>query len=86
MSNEKLSWKQIRERFDGKWVLLPEFGWPEGQPYPDWGVVHIHAPTRKEFNRLVLSDVASLPADTARFFVGDVTRSRRVRSNGVRAA
>ena len=64
---EKLAWHEIEKFYDQQWVQLVEYEWEDGRPYPSSGVVRIHAPTRKEFNRLVLQSSA---VDAARVFVG----------------
>lgn len=76
---EKLSWEQIRERYDGEWVELIDYVWDEGEPYPAEGAVRTHAASRKEFNSLVLGQP---PAGAARLFVGDVVRGTGFRSSG----
>lgn len=65
--NSKLSWKEIEATYDQQWVQLINYDWETGDPYPSAGVVRIHAPTRKEFNNLVLQ---SPPVNAARVFVG----------------
>ena len=65
---EKLSWEQIKKEYDQQWVQLVNYDWPEGTPHPQSGVVRAHAPTRKEFNEIVLS--LESPVDAARIFVG----------------
>lgn len=64
---EILSWKEIEQKYQDQWVQLIDFEWKEGEPRPIRGKVRISAPTRREFNRLVLS---SPPADAARIYVG----------------
>jgi len=64
-----LSWDQIKLRYDKQWVHLVNFDWDEGMPYPTAGIVHVHADSRKEFNKLILE---SDPVSGARIFVGDV--------------
>jgi hypothetical protein len=66
---EKLTWEEIRKRYDGEWVKLVDYVWEEDQPYPAEGVVLVHARTRREFNELALRHPT---ADCARLFVGDV--------------
>ena len=65
----KLSWSEIKERYDQQWVHLVDYEWEEGEPYPTAGVVHLHARTRKEFDRVMLS---SEPISGARIYVGDI--------------
>lgn len=66
---EKLTWEEIRKKFDKEWVHLVEFDWIDGEPYPKSGVVRIHAKTRKDFDDLML---AGEPISGARLFVGNV--------------
>ena len=65
----KLTWDQIRKKYDGQWVHLIDYDWDDGAPYPTAGVVHIHAKTRKEFNQLIMS---SERISGARIYVGDI--------------
>lgn len=67
---EKLSWDQICKEYDGNWVHLVDFDWAEGEPYPNYGSVHIFAKTRKEFNELIK---ASDRVPGARIYVGKVS-------------
>jgi hypothetical protein len=69
MNTKKLSWEDIRKEYDGQWVHLIDYDWNEGTPYPNSGVVHIHAKTRKEFNELIKNS-DRIPG--ARIYVGDV--------------
>jgi hypothetical protein len=70
---ERLTWDEIRRRYDGEWVELVDYVWDEGEPYPVEGMVRTHSPSRKEFNRLVLERP---PAGAARLFVGDIARKQ----------
>ena len=36
---EKLSWKEIREKFDQEWVELIDYDWDMTEPDPSAGVV-----------------------------------------------
>ncbi len=64
---EILSWKEIEQKYHDHWVQLIDFEWEEGEPRPIRGKVRISAPTRREFNKLVLD---SPPANAARIYVG----------------
>lgn len=66
---ERLSWDQIKVRYDKQWVHLIDFDWEEGMPYPSSGTVHVHANSRREFNKLIMEND---PVSGARIFVGDV--------------
>lgn len=63
----KLSWNEICTSYDKEWVHLIDYDWTDGEPYPNSGVVHLHAKTRKEFNKLMLEGE---PISGARLFVG----------------
>jgi len=64
---EKLTWKEIEEKYNHEWVLLDDFDWPDGTPYPKSGIVICHSQDRKEFNQLVHDSGA---INIARVFVG----------------
>ncbi|MCI5065837.1 hypothetical protein MRY87_08945 [bacterium] len=64
---KKLSWQEIEKKYHEQWVQLVDFDWPEGEPRPASGRVRLSAPTRKEFNKLVLE---ADPVDAARIYVG----------------
>ena len=65
--SEKLSWEEIKQRFDREWVELVNYEWSDPEEYPQAGVVRVHAKTRAVFNEAV----AKLPpADSAILFVG----------------
>ncbi len=64
---KKLTWDEIRKNYNREWVHLVDYDWTEGQPYPNSGVVRIHAKTREDFDSLMLS---SAPISGARLFVG----------------
>ena len=65
----RLSWEEICKQYDQEWVHLVDYDWIDGEPYPNSGVVHLHAKARKEFNKLMLE---SEPISGARLFVGRV--------------
>ena len=65
---ERLSWEEIQKRYNQQWVQLVDYEWPEGEPRPLSGRVRIHAPERREFNKLILESEA---VDAARVYVGD---------------
>jgi len=66
---KSLAWGEICKEYDGQWVHLIDYNWPEGTPYPTSGVVHLHAKTRHEFNDLIK---ASERIPGARIYVGDI--------------
>jgi len=66
--NKVMTWQQIEEEHNGQWVQLVDYDWPEEETYPRTGKVRLSAPTRKEFNRLVLEKE---PVDAARIYVGE---------------
>jgi len=73
--NEKLTWEQIKEKYNQQWVQLVDYDWNDTEPYPAAGIVTVHAPTRKEFNNLTKQQPAR---DAARVFVGPATRDKNV--------
>ena len=68
MTGQRYTWKEIEEKFDQEWVELIDYNWPEGDPYPESGVVRTHAGQRKEFYRLANQE--PIPSDSAILFVG----------------
>lgn len=69
---KKLAWDEICKQHNKEWVHLIDYDWTDGQPYPNSGVVRIHAKTRKEFNKLILEGE---PISGARIFVGHPEKS-----------
>lgn len=67
--SEKLSWEQIKERYNEEWVELIDYDWPDEDIDPKAGVVRVHAKTRKEFDRLADIDP---PWDSAYVYVGEL--------------
>jgi hypothetical protein len=65
---EKLTWDEIKQRYDREWVQLVDFDWADDEQYPAAGVVRVHAPTRKEFNDLTKQQPPA--GGTARIYVG----------------
>ena len=64
---KKLTWAEIESQYDGQWVLLDDFDWPDEAPDPYSGVVILHSPDRKEFDQKMLEMKA---VNVARLFVG----------------
>ncbi len=70
--SEKLSWEEIKKRYDGEWVELVECTWEETKSHPTCGVVRVHATTRKEFDKLSLENPVD---DFAILYVGTPKRT-----------
>ena len=51
--NERLSWSEIRNRYDGEWIELVDFDWDDSEPDPTAGVIRVHSKDRKEFDKLI---------------------------------
>ena len=51
--NEKLTWEEIKNRYDQEWILLDDFDWPEEEIDPHAGVVRFHAKDRTEFDKFL---------------------------------
>ena len=66
---EKLTWDEIKQRYDGEWVLLLNYDWPDHTPWPRAGVVCAHDPDRKAFWRKV-KGIEPRPRHSAGLFVG----------------
>lgn len=65
----KLTWDQIKQCYEGEWVILVEQEWDTHMPIPDAGVVKCHCKTKQERNRFLqqhrdeLTDVALVFVD-----------------------
>lgn len=66
---EKLTWDEIKQRYDGEWVQLIEHEWDKTEPDPQSGVVRVHSKDAKEFHRLVKQDPVKR---SAILFVGEL--------------
>jgi hypothetical protein len=67
MTPERLTWKEIEERYDQQWVELVDYDWPEGDFQPRSGVVRTHAADKKAFHRDCRRE--PVPEDSADLFV-----------------
>lgn len=72
MTESKLNWEEIKERYHQQWVELVDYDWPESEPRPLSGVVRVHAKSRTEFDDLADVDP---PFDSAYIFVGRPSKS-----------
>lgn len=70
---EKLSWEEIKKRYDQQWVELIDCDWPDSESDPHSGVVRVHASSRKEFDKLAANEA---PSDSAYVFVGRQSLSK----------
>jgi hypothetical protein len=77
---EKLTWDQIKARYNEEWVELIDYDWPDGTPWPKAGIVRVHAPERREFWRLANANKPR-PKDSAIVFVGPPDPSGVIRNN-----
>jgi hypothetical protein len=80
MSDERLTWDQIKQRYKGEWVELVDYDWPDNVPWPKAGVVRIHSSNRKEFWRLA-NAATPIPQDSASLFVGPPDPPGVIRNN-----
>ena len=46
---KKLTWEEIKKRYDQEWVELVDYDWPDGESHPRSGTLRSHAATRKSF-------------------------------------
>jgi hypothetical protein len=72
---KKLSWEEIKERYNQEWVELVDYDWPDGTPHPQAGIVRVHASERKRFYQICKEhDVleGDSPSDAAILFVGRI--------------
>jgi hypothetical protein len=80
MSGERLSWDQIKQRYDEQWVELIDCDWPDSMPWPKSGVVRVHSPNRKEFWRLA-NAATPIPEYSASLFVRPPDPPAVIRNN-----
>ena len=73
MCVEKLTWDEIKKRYDKEWVELVDYEWPEEKPYPVAGTVRAHASNRKAFYQWVNTE--PMPKDSAIVYVGKIQMS-----------
>lgn len=66
----KLTWDEIKQRYDGEWVVLVEQEWDTHIPVPDAGVVKYHCKTKQERNHFLQLHRDEL-TDVALVFVGE---------------
>ncbi len=77
---KKLSWEEIKERYNQEWVELVDYDWPDGTPYPQSGIVRAHASERKRFyENCKEHDMleGTSPSDAAILFVGRINPTNR---------
>jgi hypothetical protein len=67
--SEKLTWDEIKKKYDGEWVELVDFDWDETEADPQSGVVRVHSKDKKEFHQLILDRP---DCEAAIVYVGDV--------------
>lgn len=53
---EKLTWGEIKERYNGEWVELIDVDWDDFEQNPRTGVVRLHAKKRRELHELIMRD------------------------------
>lgn len=69
MGDEKMQWEQISKEYNNQWVQLIEYVWLEGTPFPQAGVVAVHAAERKDFYQKVRNHQPK-QTDSAILYVG----------------
>ena len=77
---KKLSWEEIKERYNQEWVELVDYDWPDGTPYPQAGIVRAHASERKRFYQNCKEHdmlEGTSPSDAAILFVGRINPTNR---------
>ena len=65
---DKQTWNQIEKDFNNQWVELIDYDWQQGKPFPNSGVVRVHASNRQDFYKLAK---VNPPNDSAILFVGN---------------
>ena len=68
-TSEKLSWEEIKTRYDQEWVELVDFEWDMTEPDPKAGVVRVHAKDKKEFHSMIMQN---RPGRSAIVYVGEL--------------
>jgi len=69
--SHKLNWEEIERLFNQEWVELVDYEWIDTETHPRFGVVRVHAKSRKEFDELILNDP---PERSALVYVGKPPR------------
>lgn len=64
---ERLTWDEIKKRYNREWVELVDYDWPVEEENPRSGTVRVHSSDRAEFYRLAAIDA---PFDSAIVYVG----------------
>jgi hypothetical protein len=64
----KLTWKQIREAYDGEWVELTECSWGASNLQPDAARVRFHHVNRAQL--MIMINRAARCSDSVVLFVG----------------
>ena len=68
--SDKLSWAEIKRRYDQHWVVLVEHDWDTTEPMPKAGVVKHYCKTKGERNDFLKKHKAELD-DIALVYVGE---------------
>lgn len=67
--DKKLTWEEIKTKYDGEWVELVDFEWDETEPDPQTGRVRVHSKDKKEFHKMILDRP---DCETAIVYVGEL--------------
>ena len=65
---EKLTWEEIKKKYDQEWIELVDYDWPATEPNPKSGVLRSHAADKKQFYRQCKQE--PVPQHSAIVFVG----------------
>ncbi len=78
--DKKLTFNEIKTRYNEEWVELIDYDWPDGMPWPKAGVVRVHHPNRKEFWKLA-KETQPQVEESAIVFVGPPDPPGTIRNN-----
>ena len=46
--SKKFTWEEIEKHYDGEWVELVDYDWPDDEPNPRSGIVRAHNKSHDE--------------------------------------
>lgn len=73
--SSRLTWNEIKARYDREWIELVDCDWPEGDQYPLGGVVRVHA-AEKKVSYAELNQQLPKPEQSTLLFVGQPARPK----------
>ena len=72
--SERLTWDEIKERYEDEWVELIDFEWDETELNPRYAIVGFHAKNRREFDSMLAKEKGNRPKRTAIRYAGQALK------------